>query len=63
MKKVTGYIYVRALGCYDFEFFVEDNETEEEIRQKVENICQYSISYEIESGYEAFQETVYKKVK
>ena len=35
MKKVSGYISVRALGCYDYEFFVDDNATDEEIKQKV----------------------------
>ena len=28
MKKVSGYISVRPLGCYDFEFYVDDNATE-----------------------------------
>lgn len=63
MKKVTGCIDVRALGRYEFEFFVEDDVTEEEIKQKVEDICDYYISWDVEDGYEAFQETVYRKVK
>ena len=63
MKKVTGYFYVRALGNYDFEFFVDDNATEEEIKQKVEDICDYDINYNVEGGYEAFQETVYRKAR
>ena len=63
MKKVTGCIDVRALGRYEFEFFVEDDVTEEEIKQKVEGICDYYISWDVEAGYEAFQETVYRKVK
>lgn len=34
MKKVSGYIYVRALGQYDFEFYVEDNTTKEDIKKQ-----------------------------
>ena len=63
MKKVTGVIDVRALGCYNFEFFVEDDATEEEIKQKAEDVCDYYISWDVEEGYEAFQETVYRKVR
>ena len=29
MKRVTGEFDVRALGCYKFEFYVDDNTTEE----------------------------------
>ena len=61
MKKVTGYISVRALGCYDFEFFVDDDATPEEIEAKVEDVMQMSHHYEVEEGYEAVQETVYRK--
>lgn len=63
MKRVKGYISVRALGCYDFEFFVEDDATDEEIDKKVTEICNYSVSYDVDPGYEAVQETVYRKVK
>ena len=31
MKKVSGYISVRALGTYDYEFYVDDDATDEEI--------------------------------
>lgn len=61
MKKVTGYIDVRALGHYDWEFYVEDDATEEEIKQKVDEVCDYYISYHVESGYEAFTEVRYRK--
>ena len=61
MKKVSGYIDVRALGCYDFEFYVDDNTTEEEIKKKVDEICDYNISYYVESGYEEYTEVRYRK--
>ena len=61
MKKVSGCIDVRALGCYDFEFYVEDDMTDDEIKKKVDDVCDYYIHYDVEDGYEAVQETVYKK--
>lgn len=63
MKKVTGYIDVRALGHYDWEFYVEDDATEEEIKEKVDEVCDYYISYKVEAGYEAFTEVRYRKKK
>ena len=53
MKKVTGCIDVRALGHYDFQFYVEDDATDEEIKEKVEEVCDYYIDYNVEEGYEA----------
>lgn len=61
MKKVSGYISVRALGCYDYEFYVDDNATDEEIEQKVAEYAQLSHSYNVEEGYEAYTETKYRK--
>ena len=58
MKKVTGYISVRALGHYDFDFYVDDNATDDEIKQKVEEACNYYINYDVEEGYEEVTETV-----
>ena len=58
MKKVTGCIDVRALGHYDFEFYVPDNITDEEIRTKVEDECDYYIRYDVEDGYKEITETI-----
>ena len=61
MKKVSGYISVRALGTYDYEFYVSDDTTEEEIEQKVRECEQLSHNYSVEEGYEAYTETRYRK--
>ena len=61
MKKVSGYIYVRALGQYDFEFYVEDDTTDEEIQSRVDDITDYSISYGVEDGYIEETQTIYRK--
>lgn len=49
MKRVKGYISTRPLGSYDFEFF------------KVEDMLELSMHYDVEEGYVAEQQTVYRK--
>lgn len=61
MKKVTGRAGIRPCGDCDFEFFVEDNATKEEIEEKIDNYVRYYMYYNVEEGYEAVQETVYRK--
>lgn len=61
MKKVTGYVSVRPLGCYDFEFYVEDNATDEEIQERIDTMCGVSQYYNVEEGYEEYTEVSYRK--
>ena len=61
MKKVSGYVSVRALGCYDFEFFVDDSATNAEIAKMVEDVMEISHYYSIEEGYEQYTEVHYRK--
>ena len=61
MKKVSGYVSVRALGCYDFEFFVDDNATDEEIQEQVDKTMELSCHYDVEEGYEEYTEVKYRK--
>ena len=63
MKLVKGCIDVRALGHYDFEFYVSDDATDEEIKRQVEDVCDYYIDYSVEDGYEEVTETITKYVK
>ena len=61
MKKVSGYVSVRALGCYDFEFYVDDDTTDDEIAEMVNEKMQMSHFYEVEEGYEEYTEVSYRK--
>lgn len=61
MKKVSGYISVRALGTYNYEFYVDDDATEEEINKKVKEYEQIRHYHNVEEGYEAYTETKYRK--
>lgn len=61
MKRVKGYVSTRPLGSYDFEFFVEDSMTDQEIKNKVEDMLELSMHYDVEEGYVAEQRTVYRK--
>lgn len=65
MKRVTGSINVRPLGEYNFDFFVPDDMTDEQIRESIKKENECYISFETEDGYEEVTETVtrYKKMK
>lgn len=61
VKKISGYVSVRALGCYDFEFYVDDETSDEEIGRMVDAKMQISHDYSVEEGYEEYTETRYRK--
>lgn len=61
MKRVSGYVSTRPLGCFEFEFFVEDHTSSTEIQQKVDDLLELDVNYSVEEGYVAKQETVYRK--
>lgn len=61
MKKVSGSMYVRALGEHNFEFYVPDDTTKEQIDELVDKACNYSIDYVVEDGYEEYTVVKYRK--
>ena len=61
MKRVKGYIYVRPLGEYNFDFYVSDDTTDEEIKKLVDDRMDFEFSYEVEEGYEEYTEVKYRK--
>lgn len=61
MKKITGYVSVRPLGSYDFEFYVDDNTTDEEIQRMIDDELEFSQGYEVEEGYIKEQTVTYRK--
>lgn len=63
MKKVSGYVSVRALGCYDFEFYVDDDTPDDKIEEMVQEKMQISHDYSVEEGYEEYTKVSYRKRK
>ncbi len=53
MKRVSGYIEVKTLGSYHYEFYVDDDATDEEIAQKVVEHEQMSHKYKAETDHKA----------
>ena len=63
MKKVSGYINARPLGVFDFEFYVPEDMTHEQIREEIKDKHECYIYFETEDGYEEITETVTRYVK
>lgn len=60
MKKVSGWVSSRPLGCYDFEFYVDDNTTDKEIKKMIDETIELRVRYKVEEEYE-YTEIKYRK--
>ncbi len=47
MKKVTGCLHTKPHGNYKFSFYIEDTASEDQIKQKVDELLQISVDYSI----------------
>ena len=63
MKKVTGFINCRPLGCFDFEIMVPDNMSDAEIMEYIKEKNECYIHFDVDPGYEEVTETVTKYIK
>ncbi len=61
MKRVKGYIFVRPLGEFNFDFYVPDDTTDEEIKKLMDEKIEFFMDYEVEEGYEEYTEVKYRK--
>ena len=64
MKKVSVHAYVRALepGSFDYVFYVDNDATDDEIKQKIEEYQKIYYDYDIED-YTTVKEFCLKKTK
>ena len=44
-----------------FEFYIDDNNADEEIKKKVDEKCNYFVDYNVEPGYEKYAGFCYHK--
>lgn len=63
MKRVTYEYGCRALGYTDGEFYVDEDMSDDEIRQKIDDMAGFYVGFTSENGYEAQTEVVYRKIK
>ncbi len=63
MKRVTGYISCRPIGCYEFEYMLPDNMSQEEIEEYIREKNELCMNFDVEDGYEEVTETITKFVK
>lgn len=58
MKKVSGYVHARPIGEFNFEFYVPEDTTHEQIRDVIKHRYECYITFETEDGYEEITGTV-----
>jgi hypothetical protein len=63
MKKVSGYIGARPLGDFAFEFDVQEDMTDDQIREEIKKKYECYINFETEDGYELVTEIITKYEK
>ena len=61
MKRVTGQVGMRPLGDYEFDFMVEDDATDKEIKARIEEELEYYMFYDVEEGYKEVMVPTYVK--
>lgn len=61
MKRVRGYFSCRPLGTTQYEFYVNDDVSSEQIEEIINDRLEISENHEIEEGYEEVFETTYRK--
>lgn len=61
MRRVKGWFSCRPIGCFDYDFFVDDDTSYEEIERKIDDMLEISSFFEVEDGYEAYNEIIYHK--
>lgn len=60
MKKVSGWVSSKPFGYYNFEFYVDDNTTDKEIKEMVDKAIELRVRYKVEEEYE-YTEIKYRK--
>lgn len=58
MKKVSGSLGARPIGDFDFEFYVPEDMTDDQIKKEIKSKYECYIYFDTEDGYEEVTETV-----
>lgn len=63
MKKVTGVIYSKPIGSFQFEYYVPDDLTRNEIKEFIMEKTGTGMCFDVEEGYEEVRHEVIEYVK